>query len=221
MLSNEEVWEIRKRIHHIRRIWKEKGNTRVEDGDTIVKDFEKLLVDREERIATLDDKSEPEELWASMDRSGHIDINPLNEKPRWAGKEEGGCDHFIRPAYGKVAHGSDLTVPGLRPGMLCKAKKVGEHEYEIISVEECHRQIEVEWYAGWCAGWFTRIPYLPNTHIQITCPFEEKKEEKRVRWAEPPYWDKCQQNCCPQCGCKTQPSDNFCRNCGECLKGDC
>lgn len=51
LVGDERVYEIRKKIHHIRRIWKEKRNTRVEDGDEIIKDLQNLLDTRETVIA--------------------------------------------------------------------------------------------------------------------------------------------------------------------------
>lgn len=161
------------------------------------------------RIATLDDK--PEEFWASMDANGRTEAR--RAKPEWAGL----C--FLT-GYRSLPNPSgiwEIVCLGLQPGMLCKVRKVGEHNYQIISVEECHLPIEVEWQQP--VGFYCRAnlrvehchwkaPYLPGTNIQIICPFEEKKK-------------KCQRNYCPQCSCPVLPDDKFCRYCGTRLKGDC
>jgi hypothetical protein len=174
------------------------------------------------RIATLDDKPEPEELWVTYSAKGEVIAIWLDNRPQWLEKPDGNYWVSENGCLDCYCVGADeIDIPSFQPGMLCKGKKVSEHEYEIISVEECHLPIEVDWRVKkWNEYWIETSPYLFNTNIRITCPFEEKKEEECVRWAEPPYWDKCQQNCCHQCGCKKQPNDKFCRNCGECLK-DC
>ena len=163
------------------------------------------------RIATLDDK--PEELWASMDEGGRKDLFSSSNKPFWRASYA----HWITAkdyCNADIASDTDDDVPGLQPGMLCKVKKVGEHEYKIISAEECHLPIETEW---WTKPGYKLSPYLPGTTVPIICPFETKLctviEEKKE--------EKCQPNYCPQCRCDTQPSDNFCRNCGAPLKEDC
>jgi len=172
---------------------------------------------------------EPKELWASMTIGGTPIISPSELKPEWKKLAKRCWDCFLYPFPPLKHHEIDMPS-GLQPGMLCKVKKVGEDEYKITSIEECHLPIGVKWWEESYVrltpstlkhhsnpnavygkeNWL--VPYLPGTNIQITCPFEEKKKEK------------CQPNhdsgFCPECGWLTSPSDNFCRNCGHCLKDD-
>jgi len=178
----------------------------------------------------VDDK--PEEFWASMDGRHGLPVgsNPSRHaiqiwepdcRPSWRTYEDFGRG----AAVGRIEVNPLMDIPGLQPGMLCKVKKVGEDNYKIISVKECHLPIEVEWrrqdaigamrnpnvrvpkncFDKWGHCVIMEVPCLPGTDIQITCPFKKKV--------------KCHLDYCPQCGRPAkEPSDNFCRHCGTSLK---